>query len=261
MTFARLKSGFVLAVFALAVSSCASGQDEPMQPPRSSQVPRPPASSTTPNSVPKPPGASDSQSPAEQAEPSNDDGVFVFRKQVQEVILHATVVDSERRMVTSLGKANFTVYEDGKPQMITAFRREDVPVSIGIVVDNSGSMQEKRSKVNQAVVNLVRESNPEDEVFVVNFGEDLLPRSGLHFRRQPGSGRATAKPNEGKDGSLRRDRGIRRPSQGQRAPGKKGIAGYHRRPGQRQPGNVTGSCLPPATTERANPLRHRNCGG
>jgi Ca-activated chloride channel homolog len=108
----------------------------------------------------------------DQSEPANDAGVFVFRKQVQEVTLHATVVDADRRLVTGLQRANFTVFEDGKPQAVTSFRREDVPVSIGIVVDNSGSMREKRTKVNQAVLNLVHDSNPDDEVFVVNFGED-----------------------------------------------------------------------------------------
>jgi Ca-activated chloride channel family protein len=114
----------------------------------------------------------DSGQSADQSEPSNDAGVFVFRKQVQEVTLHATVVDTERRLVTGLQRSNFTVFEGGKPQVVTSFRREDVPVAIGIVVDNSGSMREKRAKVNQAVVNLVRDSNPDDEVFVVNFGED-----------------------------------------------------------------------------------------
>jgi Ca-activated chloride channel homolog len=152
-----------------------------MQPPRSSQVPRPPAaSSPAPNSVPKPPGATpDQQAPANnagqsdvQSEPANDAGVFVFRKQVPEVILHATVVDPDRRPVTGLQKDSFSVFEDGRPQVITSFRREDVPVALGIVVDNSGSMREKRGKVNQAVLNLVHDSNPDDEIFVVNFGAD-----------------------------------------------------------------------------------------
>jgi Ca-activated chloride channel homolog len=56
------------------------------------------------------------------------------------------------------------------PQAITSFRREDVPVALGIVIDNSGSMRDKREKVNQAVLNLIRASNPKDEIFVVNFG-------------------------------------------------------------------------------------------
>jgi VWFA-related protein len=129
----------------------------------------------TPSAEPlsnNPPPGTEAQGTLDQSEPANDAGTFVFRKQVQEVILHATVVDSDRRLVTNLKKENFTVLEDGKPQQITAFRQEDVPVSLGIVVDNSGSMRERRNKVNQAVLNLVRSGNPEDEVFVVNFGED-----------------------------------------------------------------------------------------
>jgi Ca-activated chloride channel family protein len=104
--------------------------------------------------------------------PSGDNGVFVFRKDVDEVLLHATVVDDKQRIVTNLDKTAFTVLEDGKPQSIVSFRHEDIPVSIGIVIDNSGSMREKRAKVNQAALNLVRASNPQDEVFVVNFNDE-----------------------------------------------------------------------------------------
>ena len=59
-----------------------------------------------------------------------------------------------------------------KPQTITSFRHEDIPVAMGIVIDNSGSMREKRDKVNKAALNLVRSSNPQDEVFVVNFNDE-----------------------------------------------------------------------------------------
>ena len=98
--------------------------------------------------------------------------MFVFKKQVQEVVLHATVLDEQRHLVPSLDKSAFTVYQDGAPQTITSFRREDVPVAIGVVVDNSGSMRDKRDKVNQAVMNLIRASNPQDEIFVVNFSQN-----------------------------------------------------------------------------------------
>jgi Ca-activated chloride channel homolog len=64
------------------------------------------------------------------------------------------------------------VLEDGKLQTIISFHNQDIPVSMGIVIDNSGSMREKRSKVNQAVLNLVRASNPRDEVFIVNFNDE-----------------------------------------------------------------------------------------
>lgn len=107
-------------------------------------------------------------------DPVADDpsGGFVFKKEVEEVLLHATVVDDMRRPVASLDQGAFTVVENGTPQPITSFRRQDVPVAMGIVVDNSGSMREKREEVSRAVLNLVRASNPRDEIFVVNFSEN-----------------------------------------------------------------------------------------
>jgi len=96
----------------------------------------------------------------------------VFKAEVQEVVLHATVVDEKQRLVTNLDRNSFTVFENGQPQAIKDFRLEDVPVAMGIVVDNSGSMREKRDKVNKAALNLVRSSNPQDQVFVVNFNDE-----------------------------------------------------------------------------------------
>ena len=91
---------------------------------------------------------------------------------MEEVVLHATVYDSKGRMVTNLDKAAFQVFEDGVPQNITSFHREDVPVAVGIVIDNSGSMRDKRPAVNQAAINFVRASNSEDEAFIVNFNDE-----------------------------------------------------------------------------------------
>jgi Ca-activated chloride channel homolog len=99
-------------------------------------------------------------------------GQYVYRSQVNEVILPVIVTDTRRHIVTNLEKTNFQVYEDGQPQTIVRFSREDVPVSIGIVVDNSGSMRTKRAAVTKAVLNLIQASNPQDEVFVVNFNDD-----------------------------------------------------------------------------------------
>lgn len=101
-----------------------------------------------------------------------DNGVYVFRADVQEVVLHATVVDERQRLVTNLDKTAFTVFEDGQPQQITSFRYEDIPVALGIIIDNSGSMRDKRSAVNAAAINLVKASNPDDEVFIVNFNDE-----------------------------------------------------------------------------------------
>jgi Ca-activated chloride channel family protein len=117
-------------------------------------------------------GASPAPPPATQQHPSNEQGTFVIRKDVDEVLLHASVIDDKQHIVTNLDKSAFTVYEDGKPQTIVSFHHEDVPVAMGVVIDNSGSMREKRAKVNQAALNLVRSSNPQDEVFVVNFNDE-----------------------------------------------------------------------------------------
>ena len=85
--------------------------------------------------------------------------------------LHATVVDDHQRPVTTLGRTAFQVFEDGQPQRITSFRREDIPVALAIVIDNSGSMRDKRPGVNTAALNLVRSSNPQDQVCVINFND------------------------------------------------------------------------------------------
>ncbi len=127
-----------------------------------------------PNAEPAP--QADGETPQEQqpnVQPDVDQSaVFVFKTQVREVILHATVVDEQRRLVTNLNRPAFTAFENGVPQATTSFHREDVPVAMGIVVDNSGSMREKRDNVNQAVLNLIRAGNPKDETFVVNFSQD-----------------------------------------------------------------------------------------
>ena len=134
-----------------------------------------PSGSTPSGSTPATPSPGNAKPPAQssQEEPkTNDTGVFVIRKDVDEVLLHATVIDDKQHIVTNLDKNAFSVFEDGKPQNIVSFRHEDIPVAIGIVIDNSGSMREKRAKVNQAALNLVRASNPQDEVFVVNFNDE-----------------------------------------------------------------------------------------
>jgi VWFA-related protein len=125
-----------------------------------------PSSQSPSGATPAAPATSSSQQPTEQ------NGTFVIRTDVDEVLLHATVIDDRQRIVTNLDRNAFTVFEDGKPQNVVSFRHEDIPVAMGIVIDNSGSMREKRAKVNQAALNLVRTSNPQDEVFVVNFNDE-----------------------------------------------------------------------------------------
>jgi VWFA-related protein len=141
-----------------------------------SQAPAPPASPPQTESKPTTPAAPAKDAPASPQSQDdtklNDQGVFVFKKDVDEVLLHASVQDDKNHIVTNLDRSAFTVFEDGKQQNIISFHNEDIPVAMGIVIDNSGSMREKRNKVNQAALNLVRSSNPKDEVFVVNFNDE-----------------------------------------------------------------------------------------
>ena len=157
----RLAPRLILFLFLLSLAVGAQNTTPPEAPPRSSQ----PAPSQPPAETP-PPGQETPQ--------SQEPGGFVFHADVQEVLLHATVIDDKQRMISNLDKNAFSVFEDGKPQVIKSFRYEDVPISLGIVIDNSGSMREKRAKVNKAALNLVRASNPQDEVFVVNFSDEFF---------------------------------------------------------------------------------------
>ncbi len=153
----------LIPLFLFSLTVWAQNTTPPQAPPRSSQpAPSEPASETPP------PPATKGQ------EPGVEPGGFVFHSEVQEVVLHATVIDDKQRIITDLGQNAFTVFEDGKPQVIKSFRHEDIPISLGIVIDNSGSMREKRPRVVKAAINLVRASNPNDEVFVVNFSDEYF---------------------------------------------------------------------------------------
>jgi len=97
-----------------------------------------------------------------------------MRRDVELVVLYASVLDARGNFVPSLNEDNFRVYEDKVEQKLSVFRREDVPVSMGLVVDNSGSMRDKRERVNAAALTFVQTSNPQDEVFVVNFNDEFF---------------------------------------------------------------------------------------
>jgi VWFA-related protein len=96
---------------------------------------------------------------------------YVLHTNVEEVILNATVLEGTQ-LVQTLKKENFQVFEDGVKQNIISFQHTDLPVSIALVVDNSGSMSKKRPSVNKSALDLVEASNPEDEAFVVNFSDE-----------------------------------------------------------------------------------------
>ncbi len=95
-----------------------------------------------------------------------------FRSDTRLVVLHASVADKHGKLLTDLKQGAFKVFENGQPQQMKIFRREDVPVSLGIIIDDSGSMMTKRARVEAAALALVRASNPQDEVFIVNFNDE-----------------------------------------------------------------------------------------
>jgi VWFA-related protein len=97
-----------------------------------------------------------------------------FRSDTRLVVLHASVLDRSGKQITDLPKESFKVLENNVEQPIKIFRREDVPVSMGIVIDNSGSMRDKRTKVEAAAVRLVKASKKNDEIFIVNFNDDAF---------------------------------------------------------------------------------------
>jgi Ca-activated chloride channel family protein len=113
---------------------------------------------------------------------------FRISVEVDLVVLQATVRDREGHTVMELGQRNFEVFEDGRPQPIRLFRHEDTPVTVGLVIDHSGSMREKLADVTAGAQAFVRSSNPNDQMFVVNFNETVslgLP-IGMRFSDNAG---------------------------------------------------------------------------
>jgi len=98
---------------------------------------------------------------------------YVLHTDVEEVVLNATVLEGTK-LVPDLKKENFAVFEDGVRQTLISFQHTDVPVSIALVIDNSGSMSRKRPSVNKSALDLIQASNPQDEAFVVNFSDEAF---------------------------------------------------------------------------------------
>jgi VWFA-related protein len=116
----------------------------------------------------------DGEPPAAVAAPLRKQGEgYVLHTDVEEVVLNATVLEGNR-LVPDLKKNNFEIYEDGVKQSIISFQHTDLPVSIALVVDNSGSMYRKRPAVNKSALDLIAASNPQDEAFVVNFSDEAF---------------------------------------------------------------------------------------
>ena len=90
--------------------------------------------------------------------------------------LHASVVEKDGKLITGMPQSAFKVYENGVEQHVKEFTEDDVPVSIGIIIDYSSSMRDKKPGVNAASLGLVKASNPQDEVFIIGFNDGRLSR-------------------------------------------------------------------------------------
>ncbi len=97
-----------------------------------------------------------------------------FRTDTRLVVLNVSVFDKDGKIIRDLPKSAFTVYENGEKQTVSVFRQEDVPISLGLIIDNSASMTDKRDRVASAALALVKASNPDDEVFIINFNESAV---------------------------------------------------------------------------------------
>lgn len=113
------------------------------------------------------------QRPTPAPPPPNGSQGYVISREVDLVVLPVTVRNEEGQFVSGLEASNFRVYENGRPQTITSFQNEDTPVTVGLVVDHSGSMVAKRNEVIEGAMAFVEESNPQDEEFVINFADKI----------------------------------------------------------------------------------------
>src|SRR3984893_3782262 len=132
----------VLAVFATLISSALSAVAQSSVTAMQSQQPKPGSSSA-----------------------------YTLHVDAEEVVLNCTVLDNKGELVNDLTRSNFKVFEDKTLQTVISLQHQDTPVSIGLVVDNSGSMSSKRAAVASATLDLVKASNPQDETFVINFSD------------------------------------------------------------------------------------------
>ena len=100
---------------------------------------------------------------------------FIIRTTARLVLLDVSVKDAKGRFASGLTKSQFRVLENGRPQEITEFADADIPVTVGIVIDESGSMRPKRQEVLTAAMAFIKSSNPRDEMFVLHFNEKVYP--------------------------------------------------------------------------------------
>jgi len=122
--------------------------------------------------------------PAEPSrEPHLPSGIGLIRSKVDLVMVPVTITDAMNRPVTGLERENFELFENKQPQEIKNFSSQDTPVSIGIIMDVSGSMANKIERAREAVRQFCDAANPQDEFFMITFSDD--PRLASDFTQRP----------------------------------------------------------------------------
>jgi len=116
---------------------------------------------------------------------TNQSAPYTMKKNVDMVRLPVTIVDKDGNFVNGLSEGNFRILEDKTPQKISQFSHADIPISVGLVIDNSGSMRSKRARVNAAAMTFVQTSNPQDQMFVVNFNDEFYLDMDEDFTNDP----------------------------------------------------------------------------
>lgn len=162
-----------------AASTSLTDPTKPERQPRL-DIDRDPIPSPDPDEVTAAPGNASSSTPAKSGEiQKNQSGIYTLHADVDEVLLNCSVIDDKGHTVTDLAQSNFRVWEDGVPQTVNSALHQDLPVSLGILIDNSGSMRDKRPAVNIAAYKLLQASNTRDAAFVVNFSDRAFLDQGF----------------------------------------------------------------------------------
>jgi Ca-activated chloride channel homolog len=164
-----LRCGIAALAFLLA-GTCVPALQSAQQPAKPAQAPPAPPLTTDRDPVRSPDPDLPPTGPTDTV--SKEKGGFVVRQEVEEVSLNVTVLDNSGHIVQDLKREDFKIQEEGVAQTLLSFQHADIPVSIGLVIDNSGSMYKKRPAVNQSALDLIAASNSKDEAFVVNFADD-----------------------------------------------------------------------------------------
>jgi len=162
------------AVAAFFSAGIVLSAQQPAKPPAPAQAKSAPSLTQDTDPVRSP----DTVAPVPAGEIRKEGEGYRLHADVEEVVLNATVLDGTD-LVQNLTKENFQVFEDGVKQTLISFQHTDLPVSIGLVIDNSGSMYRKRPSVNKSALDLIQASNPQDEAFVVNFSDEAFIDSEL----------------------------------------------------------------------------------